>query len=249
MVKVYNEMIQQELFEQYKKEIERLKQESPNSLSFFTAIRFFLPWYRSVQPGANPLDDESPWISFGAIAFLKTKLSKKMRVYEYGVGGSTIFFAKRVKEVFSCEHDPDWGNKVIQRLEKLNYKNYNLHIQEPILTTNLSNQTPSDINSYISSSPDFKNCSFQDYVESINKYENEYFDIILVDGRARPSCMKHAINKVSKNGYIILDNAERQHYLEACQMLDSRQYRRLDFYGPGPYNLYFWKTCIWQKSN
>lgn len=100
-----------------------------------------------------------------------------------------------------------------------------------------------------SSSPDLKNYSFQNYVESIDKYKDEYFDIILVDGIARPSCVKHAINKVKKNGYIILDNAERQNYLEACQMLDNRQYPRFDFYGPGPYNLYFWKTCIWQKSN
>ncbi|ACB49862.1 hypothetical protein cce_0511 [Crocosphaera subtropica ATCC 51142] len=249
MVKVNNDMIQQELFKQYKKEIERLNCESPKSLNLWNAIYFFIPWYRSVQPGANPLDDEIPWISFAAIAFLKKKLNKKMRVYEYGVGGSTIFFAKRVKEVISCEHDPHWGKKVIKRLKKLNYKNYNIEIREPILNSEGLDRNPSDVNSYISSSPDLKNYSFQDYVESIEQYPDEYFDVVLIDGRARPSCLKHTLNKIKKNGYIILDNAERQNYSEACAMVDNKNYPRWDFYSPGPYNLYFWKTCIWKKSN
>jgi predicted O-methyltransferase YrrM len=31
-----------------------------------------------------------------------------MKVFEYGAGASTLWWAQRVSEVLSCEHDPQW---------------------------------------------------------------------------------------------------------------------------------------------
>src|SRR5690606_37246496 len=47
----------------------------------------------------SPLDLELPWLTIGAILHIKRFLNKNMRVFEYGSGGSTLFFSKRAKEV------------------------------------------------------------------------------------------------------------------------------------------------------
>ena len=55
----------------------------------------------NVLNGKTPLDLELPWFSYAAIDFLKQYLRADMRVGEYGSGGSTLFFARRTKSVFS----------------------------------------------------------------------------------------------------------------------------------------------------
>jgi hypothetical protein len=41
---------------------------------------------------SSPLEIELPWISYAAIDFLDGYLKPDMTVYEYGSGGSTLFF-------------------------------------------------------------------------------------------------------------------------------------------------------------
>src|SRR6185436_12325922 len=66
--------------------------------------------------GKSPLDLQIPWFSYAAIDFLEKHLREDMSVCEYGSGGSTIFFAKRTKSVFSIENDPQWFQRVSDRL-------------------------------------------------------------------------------------------------------------------------------------
>ncbi len=46
-----------------------------------------------------------PWLVFDAIHFLENWLKPGMRVFEYGSGVSTFFFAQRVAEVTNEERD------------------------------------------------------------------------------------------------------------------------------------------------
>lgn len=58
----------------------------------------------------------------------------------------------------------------------------------------------------------------------IKKFPDNYFDIVLVDGRSRPSCLFHSLNKVKKGGLLVLDNAEREYYL--CKgIIDKNKYK------------------------
>ncbi len=59
----------------------------------------YVPCYfaHNVLNGKLPLDLELPWFSYAAIEFLDSWLSPPMKVCEYGSGGSTLFFARRVK--------------------------------------------------------------------------------------------------------------------------------------------------------
>jgi hypothetical protein len=58
------------------------------------------------------------------------------------------------------------------------------------------------------SSSEYPNMSFYRYVNSINAFQDESFDLVFIDGRARSSCMLVARNKVKPGSYIMLDNSE-----------------------------------------
>src|SRR5215204_4452964 len=66
--------------------------------------------------GKTPLDLELPWFSYAAIDFLQDFLQSGMSVCEFGSGGSTLFFARRVKSVYSIEDNPKWFELVQTRL-------------------------------------------------------------------------------------------------------------------------------------
>src|SRR5580765_7923492 len=72
----------------------------------------------NVVNGKTPLDLELPWFSYAAIDFLECFLESHMKVCEYGSGGSTVFFAQRVKSVFSIEDNTQWFELVCARLER-----------------------------------------------------------------------------------------------------------------------------------
>ena len=72
-----------------------------------------------------------PWITFAAITYLKQVLSPDMRVFEYGTGGSTLFFARRVAEVISVEHDPVWYEQLREIIENRNINNTHVQLIEP----------------------------------------------------------------------------------------------------------------------
>lgn len=240
-------MNKKQAIQTYVQEASKLRDRLPQQMNLWSLIRFFPAWHRSLASNANPLSDRSPWITFAAIAFLERTLTKDMQVYEYGVGGSTLFFSSRVKEVVSCEHDPGWAAKVRSELERLCYTNCHLQTFEPTPINSMTEGDPSDLDAYLSHSPAYKHFCFKDYVQSIDSYPDNFFDVILIDGRSRPSCCKHAVKKVKVGGYIILDNAERACYAPAQKFLQRQGFVKIDFYGPGPYNAYFWQTCVWRK--
>lgn len=59
-----------------------------------------------------------PWYTYPTIEYLKSfDLSDKI-VFEWGCGNSSHFWATRCKEVFSCESDERWYDRVVVRKAK-----------------------------------------------------------------------------------------------------------------------------------
>jgi SAM-dependent methyltransferase len=146
----------------------------------------------NVINGKTPLDLEIPWFSYAAIDFLEGYLRRNMSVFEYGSGGSTIFFARRVARVFSVEDNPKWFEWVSRRLKEKGLSNATLKLCEF----------------------DFKNpVAFQDsaYLQAL---PNESFDVIVIDGseewtQVRPICFAKAENRVKPGGIIVVDDSWR----------------------------------------
>ncbi|MBI5865097.1 MAG: hypothetical protein HZB38_11440 [Planctomycetes bacterium] len=55
------------------------------------SLRYYGAWKASLD-GASALDDERPWITFAATRFLERAVRPGSRVFEWGSGGSTLFF-------------------------------------------------------------------------------------------------------------------------------------------------------------
>lgn len=69
-----------------------------------------------------------PWLQPAAIAWLVATLRPEWRVLETGAGGSTVFFARRVADVMSFEHDPAWHASVSSALAERNLADVHLRL-------------------------------------------------------------------------------------------------------------------------
>jgi hypothetical protein len=63
---------------------------------------------------------------------------------------------------------------------------------------------------------------------------NTTYDIVLVDGIERESCMVAGVKNLSDSGVIILDDSERESYRPVCQKIMSYGFRHIDFEGLKP---------------
>ncbi len=74
-------------------------------------------WFRSVRQkeSVDGAGDPIPWISYPALEFLKTRVRPEMSVFEFGSGNSTLWWARRVAKVLSCEADKNWHAAVQRR--------------------------------------------------------------------------------------------------------------------------------------
>jgi hypothetical protein len=67
---------------------------------------------RSIDAAGQPL----PWITYPAIEFLKQLNLADKTVFEYGCGGSTLFWSRVAKQVDSVEHVDEFYQEVRQHL-------------------------------------------------------------------------------------------------------------------------------------
>jgi precorrin-6B methylase 2 len=179
--------------------------------------------------------------------FLESRLDRRARVFEYGSGGSTIFLGSRAGHVISVEHDRNWSNEVTQTAAALGLPNVTVLLVEPSLDLDAVTTEAGDPDAYVSSESQFAGKTFRAYAATIDQYSDGEFQVILIDGRARPSCFKHSLPKLAPGGIIMLDNAERVHYRYIHKTLDDLGWCRHEFAGAGPYNQHFWKTTAWNR--
>ncbi len=206
-------------------------------------FRLLLLSSKSLLPWNNSTKDQIPWITFEAKKWLEKYLKPDMIVFEYGSGGSTFFFQKHVKKIISIEHNRNWYKKMMKLLKKKDIFSNSYFLNEP--EKPLKRNTKKD--NYQSKHKTYSNMTFKKYVNSIDKYPQKYFDVIFIDGRARNSCVKKSITKIRQDGIIILDNSQRKRYQESFSLFNK--YKRIDFYGFGPYRFTPWQTSVWVINN
>ncbi len=71
-------------------------------------------WYKSLETG-SPCDAQGnplPWLSYPATFFLAPRVQPHFRVFEFGAGSSTLWWAARASSVSSCEHDAAWAARI-----------------------------------------------------------------------------------------------------------------------------------------
>ena len=200
-----------------------------SGLSVLKHIKIYVEWKDQCESKRTPLDLELPWFTIIAKNyidnFLKNKSKSEVSVFEFGSGGSSLFFLKYANQVVSVEHDKEWFDLVSKTVELNKIKGWDGHLIEPESKNNSSQIKidASDPLHYYTTDENFLNCTFKNYASYIDNYPDNYFDIILVDGRSRPSCLYHSIHKVKRGGLLVLDNAEREYYLSK-EIIDNNKY-------------------------
>ncbi|MDD2720630.1 MAG: hypothetical protein PHH47_04905 [Gallionella sp.] len=93
-------------------------------LIMFYAVRYLSSWLKA-QGYDNSLktlravdaDNKAiPWYTYPLIEYLRQFDFKGCRVFEFGCGHSTLFWASRCAEVIAVEHNPEWYEHMRARL-------------------------------------------------------------------------------------------------------------------------------------
>jgi hypothetical protein len=196
----------------------------------------------SLVDGSNPLADGMPWVTFAAIDWLEEMLRPADRVFEWGSGGSTLFFARRAGHVVSIEHDRAWSEAVEAARSPF------AHVERRLVEPELA--APTDPR-FASGARNWKGRDFSAYVAAIEGEADESLDLVLVDGRARPACLEAAMPKIKPGGWVVLDNANYPRYTGELARLRAgplRFWRTRDLSGAGPYSRTpAWTTMAWRR--
>lgn len=175
-------------------------------------------------PKSTPLDLQLPWFSYAAIDFLGRFLRPSMRTFEYGGGGSTIFFARRTAQVVCVESSEAWANKIRHVLDAEKMENVKIEVHA---------YDPNDRAAFGRSG----------YLRTLEK---ETPDIVVVDGYEegvplRPDCFWLAETVIRPGGIIIVDDSWR--YPELRKKNRSKKW--IEFRSVGPCRLGVTSTDIY----
>jgi predicted O-methyltransferase YrrM len=169
-----------------------------------------------------------PWLTEEANRILQKIIDngKDLRIFEYGMGASTIWFLKQknVKVLHSVEHDTQWWDEITKQA-----KSFLAKPQDGMLMR--------------------REQSYHDAIAEAAKIGDKY-DIILVDGRNRAACIQSALPYLAKNGVLILDNSEREYYAPGKNLMNS--FQRIETYQhePDKYGFTYtgWTTTFFFKN-
>ncbi len=164
-------------------------------------------WFDSFRAN-SPLDSQGrplPWMTYGAIHFLADRVREDMSVFEYGAGSSTLWWAERVGQITSCEHDPDWCRRVFDITDRDGR------------VTILCEPLP----------PKGR------YPEIVLE-QGRRFHVVVVDGRYRVQCARNGFDALREDGIILWDNTDRARYQEGIAYLEAKGMKRIDFRGLAP---------------
>jgi hypothetical protein len=155
-----------------------------------------------------------PWWTYRAIDWVEAWLAQRtapVRVFEYGAGASTAFLSRRGCEVYAVENDAGFARAIQPMLRSAG--GARLLVRTP---------TPAQHPRIASKKNGFAGLEFSDYVATIDEIGG-VFDLIIIDGRARPACLAAALPHLSHDGAVIFDNSRRRRYREAIRASGLRE--------------------------
>jgi len=171
---------------------------------------FYYRLYRRLYPN-------TPFYTPQAIRSLQRLLSAHSRVFEWGSGISTQWYASRVGELVSVEHDPVWYERSRSALDSGGMAHARLLFSPVHLDPTYDWQHVWPYYDRLGHAP--RKPEFKDYMAQIDHFPEEYFQVIAIDGRERVGCLLHALPHLAKGGCVILDDSHRPKYAEFFSLL------------------------------
>lgn len=164
----------------------------------------------------SPIGQGLPWMSYKVIDYLDTLNFTGKRVFEWGGGGSTLYFLSKNCYLTTIESSADWAALITSKVQAYGVReNYQLRV--------IDAETG-------------RREHIDQYVNAIDDREFDW-DLVVVDGLeesylSRVECVRKAVGAVAPGGMLILDDAWRKEYSIVPEIL--RGWSRMSFKGLGP---------------
>ncbi|MHA7131818.1 O-methyltransferase [Algoriphagus namhaensis] len=222
------------LIHQFYKELMIAKKEGKSITSPFL---FFFTYIDQNRVKIDRMEKKVPWITVSAFNFLINLCKPGINVFEYGAGASTLFFGEKGVNLYSVEHNKTWFNQISKLIDDSDYEHVSITLHEP--SVNLEGEL-------VLSNKDveYTNMNYFDYIHSIDRFNDGFFDLILIDGRVRIACLEKAISKLKVGGYLVFDNANRKEYAGGLEKI--KDLLILSDYTVSMFDLNFSQTNIYQ---
>ena len=187
-------------------------------------VRHAPNWLFSRLPAAIHTPRVGPWVCYDAKSWLDRRLIPKLRLFEWGSGSSTLYFASIGCHVTSVEHDGEWANWVQRELNSRS-------LQDRVDLLFVPPDPQPIAGDSVSGHPDYLGISFSAYVDAI---KGEVYDGIIIDGRARSACLNEATKHIHSRGFIFLDDSQRSRYQMALSKARESGFQSTNFSGLAP---------------
>lgn len=197
---------------------------------------------------ANP----KPFLTTNSIKWLDEHLTSKMVGVEYGGGGSTIWFLKRLKELFTIEANPTWATHLIAQVAR----DQRLFDKWRLYLVNCIWQIDDLENRWYVQTPMAE--EDRELMEKRFCMLNVPADFILIDGGIRYLTLEASLKILKPGGILCVDNMElpaRKRYVECIIPEDWERFDFPEDEGGVP-STYFghdkhngeWITSIWKSK-
>jgi hypothetical protein len=143
-----------------------------------------------------PLESRRPWWNYQATAYVERMLPARARVFEFGSGGSTLWFVDHGAEITTLEHSSDWAALVQQACPGLDL----IAVESNSTGTVRSVGEPSE------------RPYFDAYLDVMSEQPDETFDLVAIDGRCRCEAGVISMPKIKPGGMLLLDDSQRLRY-------------------------------------
>jgi len=219
-----------------------------NISNFNRLFAYYGRWKNSFNPGRNSVADELPWLNFPALDFLEQHIQPDFKVFEFGGGGSTLYFCKKTSEVTTVEDHAAWFKTLTDTVKAKNNHNWNGLFIAPEPDPHAPGRSHINPDDFKSGAKGLEDVSYERYARAIDAYPDQYFDLVLVDGRARPSCIQQSVPKLKSGGLLVVDNTERSYYLTSFKEKLGNQFEKMvEMFAPVAYTPDFIMTSIYKK--
>jgi hypothetical protein len=178
------------------------------------SLRFWIASQFAIHDPAALVRLDAPWWTLSAIDAVEHWIAKRgnVRAFEYGSGASTVWLARRCREVVTVEHDAGFAKYVAPLLARDNIR---MNVIEPVRGV-ASPKTPSG-------RAGFEDCDFTAYVDAIAS--GGPWDLVVIDGRARVACLERAREFLAPGALVVFDNSSRRRYRDALSRTPEVRYR------------------------
>lgn len=149
-------------------------------------------WAHDRISSAGPAAQGLPWIAWPCIDFMSDYVQSTHRIFEWGGGGSTLFFLKKGCRVTTVESSAEWVRELEQQIQTLG--------PEARSRWDLRFVAIADNN----------DPAVPEYIGQVE--DGAPWDLVMVDGWSRLKCLLAGMHHVKSGGVLVLDNANQRQF-------------------------------------